>query len=691
MELLSPAGSREALTAAVQNGADAVYMGGGAFNARRSAANFDGAAMQEAIDYCHLHGVKAYITLNTLILDREMEEALCYAAFLHRAGADAAIVQDIGLAGILHRELPGLPLHASTQMGIHTPEGARLAKELGMERAVLSRETPLKEIESIRSMADIELEAFAHGALCMSFSGGCLFSSMAGERSGNRGTCAQPCRKRMKLGGRPGEEDYALSLGDLCMLERLGDLEAAGICCIKLEGRMKRPEYVAVVTRAYRLALDGADKQELARQRRRMLDMFDRGGGCTGYYYGQGASTGHCAVSLKPQELMAEAAASYAKEGRRLPVALHCRLKVGSPASLTMDCGDVSASAAGEVVQPANRPQNKERYAEQLKKLGDTPFAAESCLLDMEENAFLPMSAVNALRRECSTRLMDKLRFRREEINPALPSPVVQPARDTLITAIASTAEQAAAAFEAGAEEVALEPWQYAPGAFEPLQRYRREGAKLLLSLPAVTMSGAERHRIREIVQAGLVDGGIAANIGHLALLEGLPLRIAGSQMNALNIHTVAAYRAMGFDRVTLSLELTRPQLRDMCGAGTALSVYGRAQLMQLSHCPVKEAEGWRGCRGFAGELTDEAGRSFPLHNIAQAEGCLVRVLNCLPTDITDLFGQLPRPEAVQLAFYGEAPEAVAERIAAVRLALSGGSPMAPEGATRGHWARAVD
>ena len=297
MELLSPAGSREALRAAVNNGADAIYMGGSAFNARRFAANFSNADLMDALDYCHVRGVKAYVTLNILTLDKEFSEAAKYAAFLCRAGVDAAIIQDMGLAAFLRKEIPELPLHASTQMGIHSPEGANAVYAMGMERAVLSREVPLCEIANIRAASPIELEAFAHGALCMSFSGGCLLSSMAGERSGNRGTCAQPCRKLMAIDRAPGKDDYALSLGDLCMIEHLEDMEKAGVSCIKLEGRMKRAEYVAVITRAYRAALDGADRQTVARHKKEMLDMFDRGGGCTGYFYGDNARTGWIAKS----------------------------------------------------------------------------------------------------------------------------------------------------------------------------------------------------------------------------------------------------------------------------------------------------------------------------------------------------------------------------------------------------------
>ena len=690
MELLSPAGSREAMRAAVNNGADAIYMGGSAFNARRVAANFSNADLQDALDYCHVRGVKAYVTLNILTLDKEFSEAARYAAFLCRAGVDAAIIQDVGLAAFLREEIPELPLHASTQMGIHSPEGANAVYAMGMERAVLSREVPLCEIANIRAASPIELEAFAHGALCMSFSGGCLLSSMAGERSGNRGTCAQPCRKLMAIDRAPGKDDYALSLGDLCMIEHLKDMEKAGVSCIKLEGRMKRAEYVAVITRAYREALDGADKQTIARHKNDMLDMFDRGGGCTGYFYGDNAKTGWIAKSDSSKELIADAARTFEKDTRKRKIELALAMEPGLPAELTLTCGDISVAVNGDIVQQAQKEQDAQRYAAQVLKLGDTPFFADSCEVQADNWAFLPMSSVNALRRNGAEQLENAMKVRRTAKEPKAAAIKNIPAEKTAITAIVGTAEQAAAAFMSGADEVALEPWEYDEAVFASLAEYRKK-AKLLISLPAVIISAAEREKIKIICSSGLVDGAIAANLGQLELIKGLPLKIAGSQTNAANAHTVKAYREMGFDRVTLSLELTRPQLRDISGTGTAVSIYGRTQLMQLRHCTLREQKGCQNCKGQVGIMKDEAGREFPLRNIRQADGCLLRLLNCLPTDITDLYGELPKPEAIQLALYDESPETVSERIAAAFAAREGKAVSAVPNATRGHWNRPVD
>ncbi|MBQ7092792.1 MAG: U32 family peptidase, partial [Clostridia bacterium] len=284
----------------------------------------------------------------------------------------------------------------------------------------------------------------------------------------------------------------------------------------------------------------------------------------------------------------------------------------------------------------------------------------------------------------------DALKVRRETKEPKAAAIKNVPAEKTAITAIVSTAEQAAAAFLSGADEVALEPWDYSQEAFAGLAEYRKK-AKLLISLPAVIISAAEREKIRRICSSGLVDGAIVANIGQLELIKDLPLKIAGSQTNAANAHTVKAYREMGFDRVTLSLELTRPQLRDISGTGTAVSIYGRTQLMQLRHCTLREQKGCQNCKGQVGIMKDEAGREFPLRNIRQAGSCLLRLLNCLPTDITDLDGELPRPEGIQLAFYDESPETVSERVAAAIAAREGKAVSAVPNATRGHWNRPVD
>lgn len=702
MRLLSPAGSPESLLAALKSGADGVYFGGAAFNARRGAANFSDAEMEHALDLCHLYGAKAFITMNTLLTDRELPEAMAYARFLYRAGADALIVCDMGLIQGLRRELPDLPLHGSTQLGIGDIPGARLLQRLGFSCGVLARETPLSSIAAIRRAVDLPLEAFVHGALCMSFSGACLYSSMAGERSGNRGTCAQPCRKPCALNRRPGEGDYALSLSDLCMLEHLGDLEKAGVSWLKIEGRMKRPAYVAGVTAAYRAALDGAGPAELAEHRERLLALFDRGGGRTGYFYGDDGITGCVAHGDPPAALVRQMEQALQATDRRLPVQVGLTVRQGEASKLRLSLdegirsrfpGPGEVTAMGPAPAQANKPQDPQRYLAQGEKLGGTPFVSQGGEIQGDAWAFLPVREINELRRQAVEALEASLRLRRQ-----LPAPAGRPTwpaapftGETGILAAVRTQAQARAAAQAGADMVALEAGLGAEQALAALQPLR-ETCKLLICLPGASVQGRETERLAALLQSPLLDGALAGNLGQIELMEGLPLRIAGPQLGAFNREGVQALKALGFHRVVLSLELTKAQMRDILAVEAAgVSGYGRAQLMQLFHCPIREQVGCKACPGDGAYIEDGEGRRFPLSSLKGADGCLVRLLNCLPTDVLDLVGQLPKPDTLHLAFYEESPEQAAALIRRAKAALAGAALPQPQGCTRGHWNRAVD
>ena len=702
MRLLSPAGSPESLLAALKSGADGVYFGGAAFNARRGAANFSDAEMEHALDLCHLYGAKAFITMNTLLTDRELPEAMAYARFLYRAGADALIVCDMGLIQGLRRELPDLPLHGSTQLGIGDIPGARLLQRLGFSCGVLARETSLSSIAAIRRAVDLPLEAFVHGALCMSFSGACLYSSMAGERSGNRGTCAQPCRKPCALNRRPGEGDYALSLSDLCMLEHLGDLEKAGVSWLKIEGRMKRPAYVAGVTAAYRAALDGAGPAELAEHRERLLALFDRGGGRTGYFYGDDGVTGCVAHGDPPAALVRQMEQALQATDRRLPVQVGLTVRQGEASKLRLSLdegirsrfpGPGEVTAMGPAPAQANKPQDPQRYLAQGEKLGGTPFVSQGGEIQGDAWAFLPVREINELRRQAVEALEASLRLRRQ-----LPAPAGRPTcpaapftGETGILAAVRTQAQARAAAQAGADMVALEAGLGAEQALAALQPLR-ETCKLLIYLPGASVQGRETERLAALLQSPLLDGALAGNLGQIELMEGLPLRIAGPQLGAFNREGVQALKALGFHRVVLSLELTKAQMRDILAVEAAgVSGYGRAQLMQLFHCPIREQVGCKACPGDGAYIEDGEGRRFPLSSLKGADGCLVRLLNCLPTDVLDLVGQLPKPDTLHLAFYEESPEQAAALVRRAKAALAGAALPQPQGCTRGHWNRAVD
>ena len=464
MELLAPAGDESALVAAVQNGADAVYLGTGAFNARRNAANFDGDALDRAVAYCHARGVKVHVTLNTLVTPEELPALAGAIDAIRKSGADAVIVQDFGVVRAVRRRAPELQLHASTQMAVHNRQGVAFLAKHGFDRAVLARELTFPEMAECVAQG-IEIETFVHGALCVACSGQCLMSSLVGGRSGNRGLCAQPCRLPWRLDG---HEGYLLSTRDLCGLQDLGRLRDAGVSSLKIEGRMKRAEYVAVTVAAYRRALDALYEGrtiDLEAQRAELLQMFNRGGFTRGYGPGVaegdlmyperpnhiGVAVGHCrkrgevaleadvenadALALrragsedKPVKLAGRAgdrvicptarpgdalvrlvsaaqlrAARESCEGerRRAPVKLRATLRVGQPARLWAGDGAHEAEATGDVVQRATgRGFDGERAAAQLKKTGGTPYAVEALTLDADADAFCPASMLNALRRD---------------------------------------------------------------------------------------------------------------------------------------------------------------------------------------------------------------------------------------------------------------------------------------------------
>ncbi len=468
MELLAPAGDFEALRAAVQNGADAVYLGAGAFNARRNAGNFDGDALNGAVAYCHARGVKVHVTLNTLVREDEFAALIEAARAVYRSGADAAIVQDFGVARALRQIAPEMELHASTQMAAHNRQAVAFLRDQGFDRAVLAREMTFEEMAEC-AREGIEIEAFAHGALCVACSGQCLMSSFIGGRSGNRGLCAQPCRLPWTLDGVGG---CRLSTRDLCGIADLARLRDAGVSSLKIEGRLKRAEYVAVTVAAYRRALDALYEGraiDIETEKSELAQMFNRGGFTRGYGPGVsesdlmyperpnhiGAKVGECRrdgeVELSADVLSGDALAlrrrdgdipvklsgaagerercpravrgdglfrlvseaqmraareSFTGERRRIPVTARATLRVGEPAKLSVSDGAHTAEAVGDALEVATgRGLDESRVVAQLQKTGGTPYAMESVALDADANAFCPASLLNALRRDALTAL----------------------------------------------------------------------------------------------------------------------------------------------------------------------------------------------------------------------------------------------------------------------------------------------
>ena len=396
-ELLAPAGSYEAFEAALGAGADAVYVGGPDFGARAYAKNFTQEELIRAVRTAHLHGKKLYLTVNTLLKNRELKERL-YDSLLpsYLEGLDAVIVQDMGVLRFIRRNFPDLPIHASTQMAVTGPKGMRFLEQQGVTRVVPARELTLEELASMHRESPIEIEAFIHGALCYSISGQCLMSSMIGGRSGNRGRCAQPCRLayqvREQQGGFKGKETCPLSLKDICTIEILPEIIEAGVTSLKIEGRMKQPAYTAGVTGMYRKYLDflfekgPANYHVTEKDKKYLLDLFNRGGSCTGYYQmGNGPQMMAFTNEKKTGEVFLET--KQLKE--KITGELH--LVPGSPVLLHVSCqGEDAYECVGEVQYAKSQPVTEERVRQQMDKLGNTSFIWEKLEIYMEDSVLFP-------------------------------------------------------------------------------------------------------------------------------------------------------------------------------------------------------------------------------------------------------------------------------------------------------------
>ncbi len=554
---------------------------------------------------------------------------------------------------------------------------------------MLARELSLDRIRELKRTSPVEIECFAHGALCTAMSGACLFSSLAGGRSGNRGECAQPCRKPYAVGD--GGKGYPLSLVDLCMLFHVDELKDAGVTSLKLEGRMKRPEYVAAMTRAYRMAIDGATETDLSKELALMRRIFDRGAD-TGDFYGADVPANARGELFSDDAVLDGLRETYRGERRKRPVDGRLELVVGQRAALTLTLDGREAAVRGDIVQAAKKAPDTQRYIAQIARLGDTPFELRDCALAMSVPAFVSVSALNEMRRQAVEALYDALHIKRATPvaeMPALPEP--EKAGTGEVLAVVPDAVHAAAAFQAGADIVALELRRMggARGEIDARQNFRQDGKRRLLQLPAADFTGGEQAAWRDIFQCGLVDGGVAQNAGQSLLIAGE--RIAGYLCNAANAQAVAQLHELGFDRVLVSLELNKPQLRDLLKQRkTGLYAYGRAQLMQLRHCPYGREDGCRNCGALGhGSLRDETGRIFPLDPVRMRQGCLTRVRNCAILDLLDVLRELPRIGCAALEFVYETQEEVLERVCAACEALRGASP-ARRGDTRGHWARGL-
>lgn len=720
MENLAPAGNWDALGSAVAAGADAVYLGYAAYSARAGAGNFDEQQLRDAVRFAHLHHVRVHVTVNTLIKDGELAGVVDVLRLLSEIRVDAVLVQDLGVLRMARRCFPDLPIHASTQMAIHNATGVRFCRNQGMTRAVLARECSAAEI-ALAAKEGIEIEVFGHGAQCVAVSGECLFSSVVGGRSGNRGRCAQPCRLLYTYRGKTAAW---LSPRDVCMRDDLPELNKAGVASIKLEGRLKRPEYVATIANSYRNAIDAMDNGHFRKadeaEMTGLRQIFSRGGFMRGYamgaedagvidparvshggvkigrvefaagnmarvrlerslddgdglqirtaqgdaeliYAGHGTEAGQIAVVRLRSDIRTKAgdevyrltSEKQLQWARSLMIpAIPADMMVvaypGKPLALTMTDGESSVTVTGDTAAPAqSRAMSEEDARRSLGKLSDTPFSLRT-LTVQTAGAFVPVSALNQLRREACQQLAEARiaaftrKAGREEpadelIYPDLP--------DAPSMAIVRTREQADA-MQGAADLLVWYPEDFRADALESGLRTMPDG--VWLQLPTV----CEEKTLDELdafVQrnAGKLGGIVLGSVGQLGRTWNVPMG-AGSGIPVMNRRAAQFLLEQGCRFVTASSELSGAELRTLMQNHPPVVVpaYGREQLMLLHHCPARTylglTKGHAACRmceqhspdALAGQtLTDRRGTVYPLLRQRLPEGCLVRLMNALPTN----------------------------------------------------------
>lgn len=720
MENLAPAGNWDALRSAVAAGADAVYLGYAAYSARAGAGNFDEQQLRDAVRFAHLHHVRVHVTVNTLIKDGEMAGVVDVLRLLSEIRVDAVLVQDLGVLRMARRCFPDLPIHASTQMAIHNATGVRFCRNQGMTRAVLARECSAAEI-ALAAKEGIEIEVFGHGAQCVAVSGECLFSSVVGGRSGNRGRCAQPCRLLYTYRGKTAAW---LSPRDVCMRDDLPELNKAGVASIKLEGRLKRPEYVATIANSYRNAIDAmdnghfrkADENEITGLRQ----IFSRGGFMRGYamgaedagvidparvshggmkigrvefaagnmarvrlernlddgdglqirtaqgdaeliYAGHDTEAGQIAVvRLRPDirtkagdevyRLTSEKQLQWARSLAipAIPADMALIAYPGKPLALTMTDGESSVTVTGDTVAPAqSRAMSEEDARRSLGKLSDTPFSLRT-LTVQTAGAFVPVSALNQLRREACQQLAEAriAAFTRKAGREETADDLIYPDMpDAPSMAIVRTREQADA-MQGAADLLVWYPEDFRADALESGLRDMPDG--VWLQLPTVceekTLDALDAFVQRN---AGKLGGIVLGSVGQLGCTWNVPMG-AGSGIPVMNRRAAQFLLEQGCRFVTASSELSGAELRTLMQNHPPVVVpaYGREQLMLLHHCPARTylglTKGHAACRmcdkhspdALAGQtLTDRRGTVYPLLRQRLPEGCLVRLMNALPTN----------------------------------------------------------
>lgn len=650
-EILAPAGSEEALKSAVLSGADAVYFGMGNFNARRNAQNFTDEQLKNAIEYCHARGVKVHITLNTLIKDCELSEIYDSIRKIAGFGADAVIVQDLGVARAVKEICPEITMHASTQMSVGTLEGLHTLEKLGFSRAVLPRELSFKEIKYLCENSPIELEIFIHGALCMCVSGQCLMSAVLGSRSGNRGLCAQPCRLPFKAEKGTGHD---LSLKDLSLIEHIPELAEMGICSFKIEGRMKRPEYVSAAVKACKEATKGEYTFETEKD---LHDLFSRSGFTDGYFvdkrgrdmFGYREKEN---VQSATKELLNKYAINYEKETPRYKVSIKFGGKIGEKAFAIAECNGYSVKTESEMLceVPINRPISVERIQDAFKKCGGTQFEAECVEILGEVDYSLPVSALNSMRRAVLEMLENKILGKNER--NLFPSPVpteIESENRREIYCRFDNAEQIPNSIDADLIFVPL-------GTDNEIIKNNSYGVEL----PHGMFGNGEK--VEKMLNNSTAEYCLCHTLDAVAVAKKCGKKIVASpSMNIFNSLAMDTAKKLGIHKVIVSNECTLekfPKISSSVSKG--ITVYGRTPLMLVRNCPVKNGKSCAECKRQS-EITDRKGISFPVRcHMGYSE-----ILNSRPTFMADRMREIPPCDILFFNFTTESKQEVAEILSA--------------------------
>lgn len=609
-EILAPVGAQEQLKAAVRSGANAVYLGVDNFNARRNADNFTIENLKDVVKYCRLRDVKVFVTLNTLIFDKEIDELYKTVKAIAKSGADAVIVQDFATVKAVKEICPDMPLHASTQMAVHNVAGAKFLEEMGFSRIVLARELSLNEMKMIREAVKVELEVFVHGAHCMSTSGNCYLSAMLGERSGNRGLCAQGCR--LNWTNTHGRE-YALSLKDMSYLDSIKELMEIGIDSFKIEGRMKRPEYVAAAVSSLKKAMNDEFYDKLT-----LRSVFSRSGFTDGYLQGK-RTVDMFGYRVKEDvtsatSVLKELENSYKNEIRPNKASAKLILKKDEPATLLFSSKGVSAIVKGELSQePRTAPLSEEIAFRNLSKLGDTSFYLDSMEFENEDALTLPASAINALRRDAANLLEEELSKKEYTINDVTPEiPYIKPDFSKPKTRIRlESFSQYSEVFEKA--DLVIIPLEEV---FNNLEEVECLPVKIAVELPQLIYPEDEKETLKKlstIKKTGIVRG-VTGNIGGIAVLKKAGFKIYGSHgLNITNSLSAKSYKDIGLEDITLSFELSEKGIKNIsANSPKGAYIYGYMPIMLLRACPQKSETGCGKCNGKT-TLTDRKGIEFPL------------------------------------------------------------------------------